>query len=87
MPSIGDVLAPDRSQLDLARADQIRRAVRHLSPDLIVNAAACTQVDQAENDQRAAYPVNAKAPALLAEEAKAIGAALIHNATDYVLMA
>ncbi|EJO50816.1 dTDP-4-dehydrorhamnose reductase, partial [Burkholderia multivorans ATCC BAA-247] len=58
--------------------------VRDLKPDLIVNPAAYTAVDQAETDVAMATRLNAEAPAVLAEEAKRIGAALIHYSTDYV---
>jgi len=47
---LGDVLAFDRAQMDLANADSIRRAVREARPDIVVNAAAYTAVDKAETD-------------------------------------
>ena len=84
LPRLGKVVALGRSELDLADPDAIRRAVREVQPQLIVNAAGYTQVDQAETDTAAAYAVNAAAPSLFAEEAKQIGAALIHYSTDYV---
>jgi dTDP-4-dehydrorhamnose reductase len=84
LPSLGNLVALDRKELDLASPGSIRRAVRNFNPRLIVNAAAYTHVDQAENDQTAAYAVNAEAPALLAEEASKIGALLVHYSTDYV---
>lgn len=84
LPSIGDVVALDRSQLDLAKADEVRRAVREVHPNLIINAAAYTNVDQAEKDESAAFGVNAEAPAVFAEEGKKIGAAVVHYSTDYV---
>jgi len=84
LPSIGDVVALDRRVLDLADSDSIRRAVRDLRPTLIVNAAAYTAVDQAEDETELAHAVNAEGPGILAEEAKKIDAALIHYSTDYV---
>lgn len=81
---LGEVVAADRAQLDLADADSIRQAVRHIGPDLIVNAGAYTAVDKAEEDQVAAMAVNGTAPGVLAEEAKRLGAAIIHYSTDYV---
>lgn len=78
------MVALDRSRLDLSRLDQVRDVVRDLKPDLIVNPAAYTAVDQAETDVAMATRLNAEAPAVLAEEAKRIGAALIHYSTDYV---
>jgi dTDP-4-dehydrorhamnose reductase len=84
LPRLGDVVATDREHLDLARPDEIRRVIREVRPAFIVNAAAYTAVDQAENDESAARAINTEAPAVLAEEAKKIGAALIHYSTDYV---
>lgn len=84
LPHVGEVSAFDRKQMDLSRPDEIRRAVRTVRPDLIVNAAAYTAVDKAESEQTLARAVNAEAPALLAEEARQIGAVLVHYSTDYV---
>jgi dTDP-4-dehydrorhamnose reductase len=84
LPTIGEVVALDRRALDLADPPSIRRAVSEVRPDLIVNAAAYTAVDRAEDEPELAYAVNAKGPGILAEEAKKIGAALIHYSTDYV---
>jgi dTDP-4-dehydrorhamnose reductase len=79
-----DVEAFDRSQLDLSRPEDIRKLVRSISPAIIVNAAAYTAVDKAEHDVQMATALNAVAPGVLAEEAKAIGALLVHYSTDYV---
>nr|WP_254212653.1 dTDP-4-dehydrorhamnose reductase [Burkholderia multivorans] len=84
LQGLGNVVALDRSRLDLSRLDQVRDVVRDLKPDLIVNPAAYTAVDQAETDVAMATRLNAEAPAVLAEEAKRIRAALIHYSTDYV---
>lgn len=81
---LGEVLACDRSTLDLADADGLRRRVREFAPDLIVNAAAWTAVDKAESEYPAAVAINGTAPGILAEEAKRRGALLIHYSTDYV---
>src|SRR5262245_60080822 len=80
----GEIVATDRTSLDLADADAIVACVRGLKPELIVNAAAYTAVDRAETDQAAANAINARAPAIMAEEAKRLGAVLIHYSTDYV---
>ena len=82
--ALGQVVAPDRHALDLLAANSIRRTVRDVRPHLIVNAAAYTAVDAAETDQVNAHAINAEAPAILAEEANKIGAALVHYSTDYV---
>ncbi|MFP3982197.1 MAG: dTDP-4-dehydrorhamnose reductase [Desulfurivibrionaceae bacterium] len=81
---LGKVLAPDRSELDLNDRESIRRTVRETRPDIIVNAAAYTAVDQAEEDEEAALRINSRAPALLAAEAASCGSLLIHYSTDYV---
>jgi dTDP-4-dehydrorhamnose reductase len=78
------VVAHDRSTLDLADPAQVVERVRAARPDVIVNAAAYTAVDRAESDADAAHTVNAVAPGVLAGEAKRLGALLIHFSTDYV---
>jgi dTDP-4-dehydrorhamnose reductase len=84
LPAFGEVSAPDRKELDLLDADSIRRAVRQIRPEVIINAAAYTAVDAAENQKAEAYVINTVAPAVFAEEAKKIGAAIVHYSTDYV---
>lgn len=81
---LGRVVACDRTQCDLADADALRRVVRELRPDVIVNAGAYTAVDKAETDEATAFAINGVAPGILAEEAKALGATLVHYSTDYV---
>jgi dTDP-4-dehydrorhamnose reductase len=80
----GDVVAADRARLDLADPDAIVAAVRGAKPKLVVNAAAYTAVDLAEKERELAAAVNARAPGILAEEAKRAGAVLVHYSTDYV---
>lgn len=80
----GDVVAVDRAALDLADAGAIVRTVRAVVPALIVNAGAYTAVDRAEQERERAFAVNASAPGILAEEARKLGAMLIHYSTDYV---
>jgi len=84
LPRLGKLVALDRRDLDFSSPSEIRRTVQELRPRLIVNATAYTAVDQAETDQHSARAVNAEAPAILAEEAKKLGAALVHFSTDYV---
>ena len=79
-----DVVAADRATLDLADPDAIVSAMRESRPDIVVNAGAYTAVDAAESDRDAAFAVNARAPEILAEEAKRAGVVLIHYSTDYV---
>lgn len=73
-----------REQLDLAQPKRIRQVVRELRPDLVVNAAAYTAVDQAESEPELAFAINAIAPGVLAEEAARLGVPLLHYSTDYV---
>ena len=84
LPQLGEVVALDRDQLDLSNPTDIRRIIREVRPQLIVNAAAYTAVDQAETDETTARAINADAPGIMAEEAKRIDTALIHYSTDYV---
>jgi dTDP-4-dehydrorhamnose reductase len=84
LPRLAIVTALGRQELDLSRSEDIRQIIRDVRPNLIVNAAAYTAVDQAEEDESAARAINAHAPAVLAEEAKRIGATLVHYSTDYV---
>ena len=84
LPRYGDVAALDRSRLDLTDVDAIRATIRAVRPQLIVNAAAYTAVDAAERESVLAEAINARAPAILAEEAKRLDAILIHYSTDYV---
>ena len=81
---LGDLVALGRAGLDLTDQDSIRRRIREQNPRIIVNAAAYTAVDRAETDQETAMAVNGIAPGVLAEEARRLGALLIHYSTDYV---
>jgi len=81
---LGEIIAVDRSQMDLSDLDQVRDIVRTVKPDLIINPAAYTAVDKAESEPELAMRINGEAPGVMAEEAKKIGAAMIHYSTDYV---
>jgi dTDP-4-dehydrorhamnose reductase len=84
---LGDIVTLNRRsdpRLDLADPDTIRAAVRRIEPGLIVNAAAYTAVDKAEQETDLAQRINGVAPGVLAEEALAVGAGLVHYSTDYV---
>jgi dTDP-4-dehydrorhamnose reductase len=70
--------------MDLADADAIRRTVREVRPDIIVNPAAYTAVDKAESDPDLVMAVNGTAAGIFAEESKRLGAVLVHYSTDYV---
>lgn len=84
LSSVGRVQALGRANMDLTDPDAVRRTVRELHPEVIVNAAAYTAVDRAESEGRIAECVNATAPGILAEEAKRIGSLLVHYSTGYV---
>ena len=84
LQGLGELIILGRDQLDLANPDQIRTQIRAHQPDLIINAAAHTAVDLAESEPDAAFAINAIAPGILAEEAKALGIPLFHYSTDYV---
>ena len=82
---VGDVVALDRRNGgDLANREALLAAVQAAAPQVIVNAAAYTAVDKAESESELARAINAQAPALLAIEAKRLGALFVHYSTDYV---
>ena len=74
----------DRQTADLAHPEAIRAAIRTHRPDIILNAAAYTAVDKAQSEPEQARQINATAPGVMAEEAQALGACLVHFSTDYV---
>ena len=82
---LGELVALDRRDGgDLADSEALRATLRRIAPDVIVNAAAYTAVDKAESEPEAARQINALATGVLAQEAKALGALLVHYSTDYV---
>lgn len=82
--TLGDLVALDYPEIDLASAESIREVARRVRPNLIVNATAYTDVDKAEREPELALAINGTGPGILAEEAKRLDAALIHYSTDYV---
>ena len=78
------VLAPDRAQFDLTRVGQIPGILDRLAPDIIVNPAAYTAVDRAEDEPELAFTVNAEAPGIMASWAAPRSVPLMHFSTDYV---
>ncbi len=84
LPRLGEVVASDRGKLDLQDSSALRSSILTLRPQLIVNAAAYTNVDRAEEEQDKAFSLNAEVPAIIAEEARKIGAFVVHYSTDYV---
>jgi dTDP-4-dehydrorhamnose reductase len=81
---LGEVHAIGAAECDLRDEAAIRRTVQAYRPDVIINPAAYTAVDKAETDDQTAEAVNARAAAILAEEAEQLGALLVHFSTDYV---
>lgn len=84
LQGLGEVVAPRRDALDLSDLAQVEQVVRAVRPQLIVNPAAYTLVDQAEQEPELAWRINAQAPAVMAQEARKLGAAMVHFSTDYV---
>ena len=84
LQSMGEVIAVDRSQMDLSDLDQVRDTVRRVQPGLIVNPAAYTAVDKAESEAELVHRINAEAPAVMAAECARLGSAMVHYSTDYV---
>lgn len=81
---LGQVLSVDFPEIDLTNKDSIRQWVKEASPNVIVNAAAYTAVDKAETEPERCLQINGHAPGIIAEEAKRLGALLVHYSTDYV---
>ena len=79
-----DVTALGRPELDLTDAATVVHAFERESPDLVINAAAYTAVDRAEEEEELAFAVNAQGPAILAEQCARRNIPLIHVSTDYV---
>ncbi len=81
---LGSVIPVDYPEIDLSDIFSIQQWVRSTNPDVIINAAAYTAVDQAEKESDLAWSINATAPGILAQEALSSQALLIHYSTDYV---
>ena len=81
---IGEVIAFGSNEVNLADFKAIIRIIKETKPNFIVNAAAYTDVDRAEEEPELAMVINSDAVGVIAETAKTIGAALIHYSTDYI---
>ena len=84
LASVGEVIATNRNELNLENSDVIRAFIEKIKPDIIINAAAYTDVDKAETEIELAHKVNIEAPRVLAEEASQLDIPIIHFSTDYV---
>jgi dTDP-4-dehydrorhamnose reductase len=84
MAHLGRVRAVDKEEFNLSDPNAMRSFLQDYKPDIIVNAAAYTNVEKGEEERELAFQVNGVAPGILAEEAKKIGAIFVHYSTDYV---
>ena len=84
LPELSTLISFDVPDVDFSEPNSLRAVVRRHRPDVIVNAAAFTAVDKAESEVELAFTINSVAPKILAEEAEALGACMIHYSTDYV---
>lgn len=79
-----ECLAVDRDQLDITDRDAVNKLVNEFKPDAIINAAAHTAVDKAEQEVELSYAINRDGPKFLAQSANRVGATILHISTDYV---
>ncbi|HAV78536.1 MAG TPA: dTDP-4-dehydrorhamnose reductase [Anaerolineae bacterium] len=84
LPSLGEVIALGRKELDISDIPALQTTLKQIKPTLIINASAYTEVDRAETESELAYTVNALAPGLMAESARKLQAVFIHYSTDYI---
>lgn len=78
------VLSLDKEDLDITSQDAVRAITQDFQPTIIINAAAHTAVDKAEDEVELSYAINRDGPKFLAEAAQEVGAAILHISTDYV---
>jgi dTDP-4-dehydrorhamnose reductase len=81
---LGEAICMGRPEIDLTDIEGLRAEIRRIKPSVLVNAAAYTAVDQAESEPQAAMKINSEAPAVMAEEAKRLGALFMTYSTDYI---
>lgn len=81
---LGELISLDRQQLDFSNTAALPEAIASIRPNMIINAVAYTAVDKAESERDKAFLCNAHAVEVIAQEAKKVGALLIHYSTDYV---
>jgi len=79
-----ELFALTRNDLDVTEDGEVERVLHEIKPDWVINAAAYTAVDQAEDDQKLAHAINSEAVGTLARVCKQINARLMHISTDYV---
>ena len=81
---LAEVVAVDYPEINFTDAPALRQLVAGMRPDVVVNAAAYTAVDKAEKETDLCRQINAVAPGILAEEARKLGALMVHYSTDYI---
>lgn len=79
-----EITSWDKADLDITDENQVRAKIVTLSPDLVINAAAYTAVDKAEEEKELAYAINAEGTQNIAQTVKDLGATMVHYSTDYV---
>lgn len=79
-----DIVAPALEEFDLSRPDELAGKLDSIKPDLIINPAAFTAVDRAEDERELAFRINAESPRAIAQWAAPRGVPLVHFSTDYV---
>jgi len=84
LPQLGNLFSYSKDQMNISNFKQLQTTILEIKPDLIINAAAYTDVDQAELNPSHAMRINAEAPGVMAETARSINAAFIHFSSDYV---
>src|SRR5215207_9444373 len=84
LPVLGEVIALGRKDADVSDLNRVEKILGEHKPDLIINAAAYTEVDKAETEVDLAMTTNASAPGVMAEMARKLDSVLIHYSTDYV---
>jgi dTDP-4-dehydrorhamnose reductase len=84
LQEFGTIAAPKRAEFDLSKPDSLRAVLDQLKPDLIINPAAYTAVDRAEDERELAFLINAEAPTVIARWAAAHDVPMVHFSTDYV---
>lgn len=84
LASLGEVVSIGRDQVDFAQPETVRQVIQAVKPMVVINPAAYTAVDRAENEPELANQVNGIAPGILAKAAQEVEAGIIHVSTDYV---
>ena len=84
LSSLGNIISLDHNRCDVSNQEAVSCTLQHYRPDLIVNCAAYTAVDEAENNLELAKAINSQGPQIIAQEALKIGSFIIHYSTDYV---